>query len=328
MKRTHIPRRLAAGLCLLLCALCLAPAALAAGRTCSLTVDYSQDGQPCSDVGFRLYRAAELNGRGTWSPTGPFAGYPLDWENLDSGSLRDLAETLSAYAARAGLEPVASGRTGADGKCTFSSLPAGLYLVVGEPHMVSGKLYTPAPFLAALPALDDDGQWVYDVTAAPKPTPPEETDQIQVVKVWADAGYEDQRPSQVVVELLRDGQVWDTVTLNAAGGWRYAWTGLEPGHQWQVVEREVPEGYTVSVSREGVVFTVTNTVPGTPDVPEPPDEPGPSVPPDIPDGPDEPELPYTGQLWWPAPVLAMCGMILFLLGWAQNRMSHHEEDER
>ncbi|MCI8422101.1 MAG: Cna B-type domain-containing protein [Lawsonibacter sp.] len=41
---------------------------------------------------------------------------------------------------------------------------------------------------------------------------------------------------------------------------------------------------------------------------------------DIPD-PDVPleDLPRTGQLWWPVPMLAAGGILLFLIGWAQNR---------
>ena len=41
--------------------------------------------------------------------------------------------------------------------------------------------------------------------------------------------------------------------------WCRTWNGLEPGHRWQVTEPEVPEGYTVSVSRQRELFAVTNS---------------------------------------------------------------------
>lgn len=31
--------------------------------------------------------------------------------------------------------------------------------------------------------------------------------------------------------------------------------------------------------------------------------------------PDDPDLPYTGQLEWPIPVMAVCGLALFMMGW-------------
>ena len=48
---------------------------------------------------------------------------------------------------------------------------------------------------------------------------------------------------------------------------------------------------------------------------------------DTPEGEDIPEetvpkgpgLPQTGVLWWPVPILACCGMGLFVIGWARRR---------
>lgn len=172
----------------------------------------------------------------------------------------------------------------------------------------------------------------------------------RVVKVWNDGGGEDSRPDSVVVQLLQgNGTVADEVTLNATNSWTYEWTDLDADEDWQVVEKNVPEGYTVSVSRDGTTFTVTNTLapppppdhpdepddpddppddpddpddpdePDTPDHPDEPDEPDTPDEPDKPDEPDEPDIPQTGQLWWPVPLLACGGMRLFLTGWLKRR---------
>lgn len=58
--------------------------------------------------------------------------------------------------------------------------------------------------------------------------------------------------------------------------------------------------------------------PGTDDQPSPsPDVPSPT--PSIPRVPGTGELPQTGQLWWPVPVLASLGTALILIGWIQRK---------
>ena len=130
---------------------------------------------------------------------------------------------------------------------------------------------------------------------------------VKVLKVWR--GGAQQRPEEIRVQLLRDGKVCDTVTLSAENGWRHTWEGLDAAHGWQVVEQTVPEGYTVSISREGVTFVITNTL-------KPSEEPEPT--PGTPDTPGE-NLPQTGVLWWPVPLLAVLGALLLLLGWGLRR---------
>ena len=44
-------------------------------------------------------------------------------------------------------------------------------------------------------------------------------------------------------------------------------------------------------------------------LPKPTATPAPTTPPD-------PSLPQTGMLRWPIPVLGICGLVLFSLGWA------------
>ena len=65
---------------------------------------------------------------------------------------------------------------------------------------------------------------------------------------------------------------------------------------------EVPvDGYTVQMERSGVTLTVTNTAKEQeePVLPE--------------------ELPSTGQLWWPAPVLLSLGLVCVLIGLLRRR---------
>ena len=229
--------------------------------------------------------------------------------------------------ARDGLQPLAEGKTDENGRLTFSGLEPGLYLVTGEKHTTGGVTYTPEPFLVSLPGLDGKDNWVYDVTADPKygqekepgGNPDGGTVRRKVLKVWEDDGTE-ARPESVTVQLLRNGEVYDTVTLSEENGWSHTWTGLDKDDTWQVVEADVPDGYTVTVTREGITFVVTNTrSKDNPDEPEPGEE--------IPEepAPQGPALPQTGTLWWLVPLLACGGMALFLMGWARRRSEGRDE---
>lgn len=104
--------------------------------------------------------------------------------------------------------------------------------------------------------------------------------------------------------------MYDTATLNADNSWRYVWEELDGAFRWTLVE-EAPEGYTVEITREGATFLVVNTWDG-PDSPETPTEPG------------SPELPYTGQLWWPAPLLLCAGLACIVVGLIRRRGACHE----
>ena len=117
------------------------------------------------------------------------------------------------------------------------------------------------------------------------------------------------------MQLLRNGKVYDTVILTAKNNWRYTWRDLDCSCQWTVVEKAV-EDYTVSVTREGITFVVTNSYDKVI-----PDTPAPERPPDKPEKPSnsKPGLPQTGQLWWPVPLLVAAGLLFIIIGLVQRR---------
>lgn len=81
---------------------------------------------------------------------------------------------------------------------------------------------------------------------------------VNVKKVWViDDGGE--HPDSVSVQLMRDGEPFgDPVTLNDANDWSHAWNDLESGHNWTVVELNVPDGFKATVSQSGDTFTIIN----------------------------------------------------------------------
>lgn len=113
------------------------------------------------------------------------------------------------------------------------------------------------------------------------PIPPVD---ITVVKKWVDDGED--RPVSVTVQLLKDGEVYETVTLSAENNWSYTWKELSGEFQWSVVESNVPKGYVASYSQNNGVVTITNTE----------------------------SLIQTGQLIWPIVVFGVLGTLMILLG--------------
>ena len=135
---------------------------------------------------------------------------------------------------------------------------------------------------------------------------PTEPQTLSVLKKWTDTGYESKRPQSLSVSLVRDGAVVETVTLDAAGNWRYTWEDLEPGWQWAVVE-DCPAQFAVTMEREGDTFVLTNTRTVFPQ-----DPPGKSD--DSSSDKDLPAIPQTGMVWWPVLALLTAGLILIVIG--------------
>ena len=276
----------------------------AANRPCSLKVVYSYDAQPFSGLDVALYRVADCFEDGTWELSGDFANYPVNIHGITSQTeWRQATSTLLSYAAADRLQPLRQGITDAAGQVLFENLTAGMYLLPGCLAESSSGSYQFEAFLVVLPHPAEYGPHLYDVTAKPKcsefsPTPQQRT--YTVIKQWKDPGYENSRPSSVTVDILNNGQVVMTQQLNRDNNWSFSWDTLDDGTAWQVVERNVPAGYTVTMAREGDCFLLTNTHPGG--VVKPPQTGDPAV-------------------LWPY-VLIMCisGCALLLLGLRRRRM--------
>ena len=318
---------------LLALVLCFGTTAFAYGtidteRESSLTVYFGRNGNAFSGVEFRVYRVADVSAGARFTLSGDFTEYPVVVNGLDSSGWRTLAQTLDGYVARDNLKPLQTAKTGSDGRAYFARLDPGLYLVAGDRYRQGRYTYIPEPFLVCLPSLDGESDaWVYDAVASCKydsqynpPGGDDNTVDREVLKVWKDDGNEDRRPDEIVVQLLRDSEVYATVTLSADNNWRYTWTGLDDDHTWRVVEYQTPESYTVMVNREGITFVMTNTCDTPPD--NPPETPPPGSPSDTP--PDKPVLPQTGELWWPVPLLTCSGLLLFFIGWTRRRHAEQE----
>ncbi len=305
-------------LCLLLMAL-LPVQTLAAGnidpeRPVSLTLSFQDDGVPLTGAQFDAFLVATVDVRGELTATADFAQFNVNIRGENDDAWRALASTLEGYILLNQIAPTDSGLTDENGQlrfpCEAGSLPLGLYLVMGRRHVQDGNAYETEPFMVHLPGRDaQQNAWVYDVEAKVKFVSVPEADEtpvgLRVIKVWKDNGYTQRRPQEIVIRLLQDGEVYESVTLSQENNWRHEWETLEAGHEWTVVEEPVAD-YSVEVVQEGVTFVVTNTYEReTP--------------------PGEPSLPQTGQLWWPVPVLTAGGLLLIVLGLLRRRGAEDEK---
>lgn len=126
-------------------------------------------------------------------------------------------------------------------------------------------------------------------TEPPKPITPDNPGEpldITVVKKWSNLGLSE-KPAAVTVTLYNGKDVYESVVLNEKNDWTYHWEDLDAKGNWQIVETNIPKGFTpsYSVSNDGTV-TITNTR----------------------------KLIQTGQINWPIAVLGGVGFTLIILG--------------
>ena len=279
-------------------------------KPATLTVEFT-GGPTVAGVEFRAYLIATVDENANFTFEDAIAAYGVAMPD-DQAGYRALAETLSGYIARDGVTPTATAITDAQGKAEFGQLEKGMYLVLADRYTnpEDKMTYIFSPSLVAVPNSTDGNSWIYDVTISPKyttvppvPETPGETIDINVIKIWSGEANKDKRPTSVCAELICDGQVIDTVILDSTNNWRHTWTELDATKTYNVTEKEVPMGYTVTIVRDGNTFTMNNY---SGDVP-------PSTP------PNTPRLPNTGQLWWPVPILAGLGLAFIIAGKLRKR---------
>lgn len=249
---------------------------------------------------FDFYKICNFSKQTGFSLASPFSEYKEAekvTEYINAGEaekLRNLASTLKAIVLRDGLTYSYSASTDSKGNLTLPLQEAGLYLILGEKTQDDQYAYTPAPVLVSVP-----NETSYDVSLEHSKYDKEDAHKkevdYKVIKIWKNDDNYAKRPTKISVILLKDGAPHDKVELSVKNNWSYVWKGLEAQHDWTSVEEYVPDGYTMTVENEKDGCVIRNTYQSPP--PPPPEE-----------------LPQTGQLWWPVPVLCLIGVACVVLG--------------
>lgn len=256
--------RLTLALSMLLLLALLPTMAFAAGKI-DLTKDVSfsisyQDGEiPIPGAQFDLYRIADTDETAHMTAAAEYKPLiDVDLNTLEQEDWVELAKQLKGEA-QLSHKAAASAKTDAQGIAAMTVKP-GLYLVVGSSVTVDDVTYVTDPFMTFLPWEDKEaGDWSYEVTAQPKHTQPYAIRKL--LKIWdADhpSAWADQ--TEVLVDILCDGKLMQTVALQKANNWRYSWTEeLDPAHEhdWAFVEHPV-KGFTPVYALEGTTYTITN----------------------------------------------------------------------
>lgn len=264
---------------------------------------------------FDFYKLADYVGEGNFVPAAPFDRYTdtvpllLGIEGLTTEEVRLLSTTMESIVLRDGIAPTVTASTDTDGRLVLTPMEQGVYLVLGASITDGRYRYTPSPIVVTIPARDPANEWhsyvIVEHNKVLKEELGEETTHREVIKIWQDDGNEARRPDAITVQLLQDSIVYDTVQLTADNNWFYRWDDLPTGYTYTATEVDVPDPYTLSVERDHTAIYIVNTYDGPP--PPPP-----------------PDLPQTGQLWWPVPLLVVLGVCSLILGTCRGRQRRAE----
>lgn len=134
----------------------------------SLTIEAQQNGRAVSGMGLSLRRVAEMDARGRFALMGSYQSSGVSVDGLTSSSQwNQAAKELNDFAAEESIPADVWTVTEGRGVCTIDGLESGLYLVAAETLETAEGRYDAAPFLVALPMLENEA-WDYAPTVMPK----------------------------------------------------------------------------------------------------------------------------------------------------------------
>lgn len=255
----------------------------------SLTIKYQHSGLSFDGLSIKIYRVADCNDN-TLSLAGVFKDLPVNVKGVTSQTeWKAVTDTLVSYTAADGLSPDKTVITDKDGTASFKNIPDGMYLILA---VTAEKDSVCAEFESFLTVVKD-GE---DTVAIPKGVPispeggndggggntpggdkpgggdengdiPEgdTTDKSShtLVKQWRDEGFSHKRPVSLEIVILKNNEKYATVSLTRENNWSYSWTDNDTDARFTAVERNVPDGYTVTVSETGGCLIITNTYKNT-----------------------------------------------------------------
>ena len=225
-------------------------------QTCNLEITYSKNEVLFSELEIKIFRVADEN----FVKASPFENYPINVENIESQTeWSRVATTVSGYVNLDNIKPYKTSLTDNLGKVIFEDIEKGLYLVSGVVAEKNNKVYTFFDSMVFLPAVSESGN-SYDVNIKPKSVEISlEEKTFSVVKLWQDDSNSYKRPNAITVDIVKDGTVVDTVKLNSKNNWSYTFKTADIKSKWSVVEKNVPTGYTVTVTEKETAFVIINT---------------------------------------------------------------------
>lgn len=235
-------------------------------QKCSLNIHYRKNSISFPNITAEIYRVAEASADGTFDLIAPYSGFPISIHGITSQQeWKTVTTTLLSYIIDQNIPADDSALSNTQGTVSFSNLKTGLYLVKGILAENENGIYTFPDFLIYLPAPLADGSFDYSLDAQPKSGDYIPKNEYTVTKLWKDSGSTANRPKSIDVNIYKNGNLQETVTLDSSNNWSYTWSVIGEDGIWSVGEKNVPSGYTVSIHSKDHVFTITNSrkVPGS-----------------------------------------------------------------
>lgn len=284
----------------------------------NVSLNFKDGDFPIVGAEFKFFKVADVSlPDGKITVTEEFAKYGVKIDE-DQKNWPDVAKYLAPLVKEDALTPAYQITTDANGFCSLTLNP-GVYLWLGEksPLQTNNYYYSSTPALVLLP-IHEGVEWFTKVSLVPKTEKEEPVpDPVsrKVKKVWDDKGYEDLRPAEIEIQLLKDGEEFEIVKLSAANDWGYSWTDLDGSCDWSIAE--VPLDFydiTPKADETGVNVTITNTFNLEkykklhPNDPVKPDDNGNK------DKQKKEKLPQTGMVVWPIPAIFALGLLFIIIG--------------
>ena len=272
-------------------------------QDCSLDISYCSGGIAFSELPVRLYKIADVSADFQYTLTSSFEKSNLILNGIQTvGEWNVIRSTLETHILANDVAADINGITDAEGKASFGALKPGLYLAITDRVTQDNMTYAFDSALIALPGLDTDGLWQYqvEVTSKSQIIPPSEDDEeieYKVLKLWKGDNGTSARPTTIEVEIFRNGTSYQTITLSEDNHWTYTWSAKDDGSDWKVVERNIPTGYTMTIEERETSFTLTNTYNR-----------------DVPDNPDPPQTGDTSNIMLWFILMIISGSMLIILG--------------
>ena len=242
-------------------------------KECKLDISCCYEETAFSGVSVKLYKVADISADFQYTLSSSFSSYDVVINGIKTNDeWKEICSTLETYIIADGLKEDHSSVTDGFGRVVFEFLETGLYMAMIENAEQDDLKCHFGSSLIALPGLNE-GVWQYDVSVKAKPQilPPSTEQEIEysVIKLWKEDNGGINRPKSIEVEIFREGISFETVTLSEENKWSYSWPAKDDGARWNVIERNVPSGYTMTVVKRDTCFVLTNTIESdSPDTPQ------------------------------------------------------------
>lgn len=233
-------------------------------KGCNLKVIYEYDDYDFDDVEVKIYHIASVTSDFQYNLSSKLEEYPIKINGLKTDSEWDaLEQTLNAYISADNIEEMLLEKID-NNTINITNLEPGLYFIKIDKIDTDDYTLLFDSFLISVPELLDDGTWNYDIEVYPKAeeyTPKYDEIKYTVVKQWIDD--KKKRPSSVDIEIYEDGELSSKQILSSKNNWTYEWITDDDGSIWTVVERNVPKGYNVTITKNKFNFNIVNIDPNS-----------------------------------------------------------------